>query len=71
VTPCPTPSSPRSSKCRRTRVNYARCGRYWTAASPGKTLRQITTGDIARYIPRRCDDRMAHATINKELAFLR
>jgi integrase len=47
-----------------------RYARYWKNALPGRTLRQVTPGDIERYVARRVDE-MAPASINRELAFLK
>src|SRR5262245_13443966 len=47
-----------------------RYARYWKDALPGRTLRQVTPGDIERYVARRIEE-MAPASINRELAFLK
>ena len=47
-----------------------RYARYWKDALPGRTLRQVTPGDIERYVARRAEE-MAPASINRELAFLK
>jgi integrase len=47
-----------------------RYARYWNDALPGRTLRQVTSGDIERYVARRIEE-MAPASINRELAFLK
>jgi len=49
---------------------YERYGRYWKAAFPGKTLRQIVPSDIERYVAKRVTQ-VAPATVNRELAFLK
>jgi len=49
---------------------YARAGRDWKAELPGKSLRQITPGDIERYVARRISE-VRPATINRHLAFLK
>jgi len=51
-------------------AEYERAGRYWKATFPGRTLAQITPGDVERYIARRAQD-VAPATVNRELSFLR
>jgi len=72
-----------------THRSYSECERYgdlWKAALGGRTLREITTGDIARCKARRLAgelkparitksprgrDRVVAATVNRELSFLR
>ncbi len=49
---------------------YERYGRYWKAALPGRSLRQILPGDIERYVAQRARD-VAPATVNRELQFLK
>ena len=65
--------------------HYERYADLWKAALPGKTLREIVPGDIERVIAKRraerpskqrkdekqTEKRLAPATINRELAFLR
>ncbi len=50
--------------------DYERYGRYWTDALGTKTLRQVTPGDIERYIAG-LDDELTPASINRQLAFLK
>jgi site-specific recombinase XerD len=50
--------------------DYERYGRYWTDALGTKTLRQITPGDIERYVAG-LDDELTPASINRQLAFLK
>jgi site-specific recombinase XerD len=49
---------------------YERYGRFWKAALPGRTLRQVLPGDIERYVGQRVRD-VAPATVNRELQFLK
>jgi len=51
-------------------AEYERAARYWKTAFPGRTLGQITPGDIDRYAKRRALE-VAPATINRQLSFLR
>ncbi len=50
--------------------DYERYGRYWTDALGTKTLRQVTPGDIERYVAE-LDDELTPASINRQLAFLK
>ncbi len=50
--------------------DYERYGRYWTEALGTKTLRQVTPGDIERYVAD-LDDELTPASINRQLAFLK
>ena len=50
--------------------DYERYGRYWTEALGTKTLRQVTPGDVERYIAE-LDDELTPASINRQLAFLK
>src|SRR5262245_33884506 len=52
-------------------VNHERYGRYWTDALGDRPLRQVLPADLDRYVARRRDERMAVASINRELAFLK
>jgi site-specific recombinase XerD len=50
--------------------DYKRYGRYWKEAFPGRTLAQITTGDVERYQAQRRKV-AAPATVNREIKFLK
>lgn len=49
---------------------YERYARNWTAAFPGRSLRELLPGDIERYVAKRARD-VAPATVNRELQFLK
>lgn len=51
-------------------ADYKRFGRYWKEAFSGRTLNQITTGDIERYQAERRKV-VAPATVNREVQFLK
>jgi len=50
-------------------ADYERYGRYWKTALPGRTLRQISPGDVEHYQARRIKE-AAPATVNREVKFL-
>jgi site-specific recombinase XerD len=50
--------------------DYKRYGRYWKEAFSGRTLNQITTGDIERYQAQR-RKAVSPATVNREVKFLK
>jgi len=50
--------------------DYERYGRYWKEAFPGRTLAQISPGDVERYQAERIKT-SAPATVNREVKFLK
>jgi len=50
--------------------DYERYGLYWKQAFPGRTLAQITPGDVERYQAQRIK-KAAPATVNREVKFLK
>ena len=51
--------------------HLARYGQMWASALGKRTLRAIVPSDVAAVVKRRQADGLSHASINRELAFLR
>ena len=49
----------------------ARYAKLWTAALGNRPVRSITSDDVARYVTARQDAKLADASINRKLSFLR
>jgi site-specific recombinase XerD len=60
----------RNRKTLRHFYHYERHARRWKKALKGKALRQVTPGDIERYVATRIGE-VAPATVNRELAFIK